>query len=187
MKCNQSRPGFELVFPCPFPTTITITPRASPWLYNIPDAHANSLGHISSNLLLICCMQTRLLPTCHSRNARGQAPFQHVTHAINVDIRFQFTLGTRCISCYFCLQCPTFAAALAWGKIYIWNSQTRSFKIPSKYRHFCLHCSENLAYLFNISPSLQNLLISTVSRSSYNIDSKSVKYGPVPNPPHSVI
>ena len=27
MKCNQSRPGFELVSPCPFPTTITITPR----------------------------------------------------------------------------------------------------------------------------------------------------------------
>ena len=28
MKCNQSRPGFELVSPCPFPTTITIAPRA---------------------------------------------------------------------------------------------------------------------------------------------------------------
>ena len=24
MKCNQSRPGFELVSPCPFPTTITL-------------------------------------------------------------------------------------------------------------------------------------------------------------------
>ena len=30
MKCNQSRLGFELVSPCPFPTTITITPRAPP-------------------------------------------------------------------------------------------------------------------------------------------------------------
>ena len=30
MKCNQSRPGFELVSPCPFHTTITITPRAPP-------------------------------------------------------------------------------------------------------------------------------------------------------------
>ena len=28
MKCNQSRLEFELVSPCPFPTTITITPRA---------------------------------------------------------------------------------------------------------------------------------------------------------------
>ena len=28
MKCNQSRPGFELVSPCSFPTTITITPWA---------------------------------------------------------------------------------------------------------------------------------------------------------------
>ncbi len=30
VKCNQSRSGFELVSPCPFPTTITITPRAPP-------------------------------------------------------------------------------------------------------------------------------------------------------------
>ena len=30
MKCSQSRPGFELVSPYPFPTTITITPRAPP-------------------------------------------------------------------------------------------------------------------------------------------------------------
>ena len=30
MKCNQFRPGFELVSPCPIPTTITTTPRAPP-------------------------------------------------------------------------------------------------------------------------------------------------------------
>ena len=30
MKCNQPRLGFELVSPCPFPMTITITPRAPP-------------------------------------------------------------------------------------------------------------------------------------------------------------
>ena len=30
MKCNQSRPGFELVSPCSFPTAITTTPRAPP-------------------------------------------------------------------------------------------------------------------------------------------------------------
>ena len=33
MKCNQSRPVFELVSPCPFPKTITITPRAPPHSY----------------------------------------------------------------------------------------------------------------------------------------------------------
>ena len=33
MKCNQPRPGFELVSPCPFPTTITITPRAPFHIY----------------------------------------------------------------------------------------------------------------------------------------------------------
>ena len=30
MKCNQSRPGLELVSPCSFPTAITTTPRAPP-------------------------------------------------------------------------------------------------------------------------------------------------------------
>ena len=30
MKCNQSRPGFELVSPCSFPTAIMTTPRAPP-------------------------------------------------------------------------------------------------------------------------------------------------------------
>ena len=34
MKCNQSHPGFELVSPCTFPTTITITPQA-PFLMGI--------------------------------------------------------------------------------------------------------------------------------------------------------
>ena len=38
MKCNQSRPGFELVSPCPFPTTLTITSRA-------PSFRINTLWH----------------------------------------------------------------------------------------------------------------------------------------------
>ena len=29
VKCNQFRPGFELVSPCPFPTTITTTPQGT--------------------------------------------------------------------------------------------------------------------------------------------------------------
>ena len=36
MKCNQSRPGFELESPCSFPTTITTTPRAPFLLRGIP-------------------------------------------------------------------------------------------------------------------------------------------------------
>ena len=40
MKWNQSRPGFELVSPCPFPTTITITARAPEiYLYKRLDFH----------------------------------------------------------------------------------------------------------------------------------------------------
>ena len=32
VKCNQSRPGFELVSPCSFSTMITITRRAPPFM-----------------------------------------------------------------------------------------------------------------------------------------------------------
>ena len=42
MKCNQSRPGFELESPCPFPATITITPRAPPWLDNDDHTHTHT-------------------------------------------------------------------------------------------------------------------------------------------------
>ena len=35
MKCNQSSPGFELS-PCPFPTTITISPRHLPFYRSFP-------------------------------------------------------------------------------------------------------------------------------------------------------
>ena len=33
MKCNQSTARFELVSPCPFPTTMTITPREPPRIF----------------------------------------------------------------------------------------------------------------------------------------------------------
>ena len=45
MKCNQPCPGFELVSPCPFPTTITITPRALHCLFiHIGDFVLNARG-----------------------------------------------------------------------------------------------------------------------------------------------
>ena len=37
MECNQPGPGFELVSPCSFPTTITITPRV-----NVISIHVNA-------------------------------------------------------------------------------------------------------------------------------------------------
>ena len=42
MQCNQSRPGFELVSRYPFPTTITITPRAN----NIYDLQTHFVDNI---------------------------------------------------------------------------------------------------------------------------------------------
>ena len=39
MKCNQSRPGFELVSPCLFPTMITVTLQANSLVYVHFDYH----------------------------------------------------------------------------------------------------------------------------------------------------
>ena len=65
--------------------------------YNIPDDHANSCGHTSS-LLSIRCTWTRFLLACHPRNSTENTCVL-------------FTLGTRCISRYFCFQWSTSAAA----------------------------------------------------------------------------
>ena len=55
-KCNQSRLGFELVLPCPFPTTITITPRAPPVEYSDYCPHlCCHMYHISTDLLSAFC------------------------------------------------------------------------------------------------------------------------------------
>ena len=40
-------------------------------IYNIPDAHMNSCGHNSSNLLLICCIWSHFLLACHPCNLCG--------------------------------------------------------------------------------------------------------------------
>ena len=54
MKCNQTRPGFGLVSPCPFPTTITITPRAPPYFIGYFLVPFQGLGiDISFSFLLI--------------------------------------------------------------------------------------------------------------------------------------
>ena len=53
MKCNQSGPGFELVSPCPYPATITITPRAP---HIIPcRGFSVSLEQRRLILMVICC------------------------------------------------------------------------------------------------------------------------------------
>ena len=62
MKCNQSCPGFELVLPCPFPTTITITPQAPYVLIDLLTYNSKNLdsliplcqGSLGSCLLNSC-------------------------------------------------------------------------------------------------------------------------------------
>ena len=69
MKCNQSRPGFELVSPWPFPTTITITPRAPPSVYE--------------HYFLILCMS---FLTSQYENHMGKTNIIYLVHSIR---RFQ--------------------------------------------------------------------------------------------------
>ena len=52
---NAFSPGFELISPCPFPTTITITPRAPPmnkqWLAMFYLRNTNNINIINPSLL----------------------------------------------------------------------------------------------------------------------------------------
>ena len=56
MKCNQFRPRFELVSPCPFPTTITITQPAPPQFVEL-DAQ--------DQIDIICIQEHRFTHTEH--------------------------------------------------------------------------------------------------------------------------
>ena len=47
MKCNKSCLGFELVSPCPFPTTITITPRQLYFLQDVLSRYWRSSSFFS--------------------------------------------------------------------------------------------------------------------------------------------
>ena len=59
MKCNQSRPEFELVLLCPFPTMITITSRAPPQnLGFVYQSHLNSTLSIGQHLTMQFSMTT---------------------------------------------------------------------------------------------------------------------------------
>ena len=55
MKCNQSRPGFELVSPCSFPTAITTTPRAPPLDWN-GSCNMNSVIRMKTNCGIWFCI-----------------------------------------------------------------------------------------------------------------------------------
>ena len=52
MKCYQSCPGIELVSPCPYPVTITITPQHLRWCYLV-EVWSSLLLSISATILLL--------------------------------------------------------------------------------------------------------------------------------------
>ena len=61
MKCNQSGPGFELASPCPFPTMITITPRALPSDYLLYVLGGQTMTNIGSHCTrLLACSRGQL-------------------------------------------------------------------------------------------------------------------------------
>ena len=56
MKCNQSRPGFELVSPCPFPKTITTTPRAPPKTLTLTHLPEDVREHMTHSDTFVKCI-----------------------------------------------------------------------------------------------------------------------------------
>ena len=74
MKCNQPRLRFEIVSPCPFPTSITITPRAPPCkcckfiIHSISYSYKHKSRSISRKMSFLSKMVFFLLFVCPSRS-----------------------------------------------------------------------------------------------------------------------
>ena len=66
LKCNQSRPGFELVSPCSFLTTITIIPRA-PLLKILYSWHVFILKAGICLFFLLCWMKILYENICKNK------------------------------------------------------------------------------------------------------------------------
>ena len=127
MKCNQPRPGFELVSPCSFPTTISITPRAPPnidiqriwhyitnngWYVIKPNQIRNSFSYIRLYLLNDGCF-IKLI---------GRGIFQRKTLPINVKryrIFFFYRVSVRAILFWCCdrrnIDENNFSLSFQWG------------------------------------------------------------------------
>ena len=94
MKCNQSRPGFELVSPCPFPTSITITQRAPPNLYDFRFKWTVTAGIVTS-------CDNHVKHDCHSCwISKMQSDTLEEWYAI----KFCFKLGKNATETYGMLQ-----------------------------------------------------------------------------------
>ena len=74
MKCNQSRPRFELVSPCPFPTPITIIPRAIIILLTVTQTVISSISVLlhHTNLSLISNVTMKYNALIYSLWMRGE-------------------------------------------------------------------------------------------------------------------
>ena len=69
MKCYQSRSGFELVSPCSFPTTITVTPWAPPsYIYTM----GTTIVHLPLFWITFCHLLDSLLIPLKQKSAGFQ-------------------------------------------------------------------------------------------------------------------
>ena len=114
MKCNQSRQGFDLVSPCPFPTTIAITPWAHfilPGFRFIYDRHS-----VNCRQLLPCTYVNIAFCRCDNAttNLRG--------------LKFNTELASFCLnpmnlssrrSQFLLLLTPGYAAGIQRGQVYL--------------------------------------------------------------------
>ena len=72
MKCNQSRSEFELVSPCPFPTRITITPRAPKvsscpdYIFEIHHLWQSGFSRVYSSSICSSSVESEIIKICQS-------------------------------------------------------------------------------------------------------------------------
>ena len=115
MKCNHSRPGFELESPCPFPTTITITPQAPlQSRYSLEGMRPPRDLTVNFSLTYPEKMSRRYLTDFPPSQDTAQGYFKVKSHAwIETHIRpEQKMLGSIGISLLGCLKCQAMNSAL---------------------------------------------------------------------------
>ena len=112
MKCNHSRPGFELESPCSFPTTITISPPAPPTVWPINSGVLTYLlfPHLSSSLIdslpslnLLCHSKTDAQFMQDGRKATWSIPYVSVAFFPSLKQNFIAYRSSKVSSCPYCI------------------------------------------------------------------------------------
>ena len=103
VKWKQIRPGFELGLPCPFPTTIIVTPRAPPVVIGIN--YSCSTGYLNlfnliffGQFIMLCCLYWS------TKHIKKKNSIVMTTQKIILLHSITFTTDGKCTRALFSLQ-----------------------------------------------------------------------------------